>query len=670
MAFPRIGLGFPVLLAVLLAGCSGTSEPNRVEAINLSGSVGDGPAVGAEITVTDADGEVIEQQTSDAEASYQISLPEGLALPVRITAAGGTDLVTGRELDFTLVGAALEDGEITVNLTPLGTLAVLAAECSADGLTGESLDRAWQQVFGQLSMGLDRSLVPDPIGDPVDAATVEAVVLANEAVGETVRRTVRALAATGTELDGDAILAQVACELAGRPQTPEGATLDPRLLTIFKGAELGVRLETLARRLEVDDLPAMTAMDDSIRSIMPELADPSVASVPVTADGRDQTLALLGVFLETLASDELAELAVALDGAPTSDVSARVQAALTPAVQTDLRAYTDNLAFADESELAVLIERRERRDSAPAPMLSFAAERTSVAAGESTRLSWASSDAEVCVASGGWDGGVALEGVRSTGSLERSTVFELACAGLGGTTRRAVVVMVDGVPVPEPEPLPEPDPLPEPEPVPQPDPLPEPDPVPEPLPEPDPVPEPDPLPEPDPVPEPDPDPVPVPTVSLQAADLVVADGTATQLSWSSSNADSCSASGGWSGARETSGSASSGALNRQTTFSLSCSGAGGTGVAMISVAVNGAVTLAWQAPTENVDGTPLTDLGGYRIYYGDTSRSYTESVEVTEPGADSYALTLSSGQYYFAMTAVDADGNESAYSNEVVKVVD
>jgi hypothetical protein len=81
------------------------------------------------------------------------------------------------------------------------------------------------------------------------------------------------------------------------------------------------------------------------------------------------------------------------------------------------------------------------------------------------------------------------------------------------------------------------------------------------------------------------------------------------------------------------------------------------------------MSLNWVAPTENVDGSPLTDLAGYRVYYGTSSRSYANSVPVSSPGASSVSITAPSGDYYVAMTALDAEGNESAYSNEVLKTV-
>lgn len=166
-----------------------------------------------------------------------------------------------------------------------------------------------------------------------------------------------------------------------------------------------------------------------------------------------------------------------------------------------------------------------------------------------------------------------------------------------------------------------------------------------------------------------PQPGEAPTVSLNAADAVVGSGRSTTLTWTSQNATSCTASGGWSGSRAVSGSASVGPINQSTTYSLTCTGAGGNAVAMISVRVLGVVTLNWQPPTENVDGSPADDLSGYRIYLGTISRQYTEEVSVSDPGATSRSLELPSGAYYIAMTAVDSQGNESAYSNEIVRSV-
>ncbi|TDJ31788.1 MAG: hypothetical protein E2O59_00245 [Gammaproteobacteria bacterium] len=160
---------------------------------------------------------------------------------------------------------------------------------------------------------------------------------------------------------------------------------------------------------------------------------------------------------------------------------------------------------------------------------------------------------------------------------------------------------------------------------------------------------------------------PAPTLSFSATDVVVDSAANTTLNWSSQNASSCTASGGWSGSKGTSGSEVVGPISANTTYSLTCTGDGGNAMSMLTVSVNGVLQLTWVAPTENVDGSALTDLAGYKIYYGTQSGNYSDSVDVSDPGATQHDLTVPMETYYLAMTALDADGNESAYSNEVVK---
>jgi len=77
-----------------------------------------------------------------------------------------------------------------------------------------------------------------------------------------------------------------------------------------------------------------------------------------------------------------------------------------------------------------------------------------------------------------------------------------------------------------------------------------------------------------------------PTVSLTANASSISSGSSATLSWSSTNATSCTASGGWSGSEATSGSASTGALSSTTTFTLTCNGASGTTAASASTTVS------------------------------------------------------------------------------------
>lgn len=82
----------------------------------------------------------------------------------------------------------------------------------------------------------------------------------------------------------------------------------------------------------------------------------------------------------------------------------------------------------------------------------------------------------------------------------------------------------------------------------------------------------------------------------------------------------------------------------------------------------GNAALKWGAPTTNSDGSALSDLAGYKVYYGTASGSYSSSVNVGN--VTSYSLSLPDGlTYYFAVTAYNSSGAESGYSNEGSKTM-
>ena len=88
--------------------------------------------------------------------------------------------------------------------------------------------------------------------------------------------------------------------------------------------------------------------------------------------------------------------------------------------------------------------------------------------------------------------------------------------------------------------------------------------------------------------------------------------------------------------------------------------------------VTGSTTLNWTAPAARSDGSSLAlaDIGGYRIFYGSTSGSYSHQLDVTDPTATSFTLTdVPVGTYYFVMTAYDNSGRESLYSPEISQLV-
>jgi hypothetical protein len=104
-----------------------------------------------------------------------------------------------------------------------------------------------------------------------------------------------------------------------------------------------------------------------------------------------------------------------------------------------------------------------------------------------------------------------------------------------------------------------------------------------------------------------------------------------------------------------------------TTITAVSGGVSGSATLTVTaITVTKSATLAWNAPTTNTDGTSLTDLAGYKIYYGTSSGNYATSVNVGN--VTTYTINnLSTGTYYFAVTAYDSSAVESYYSNQVSK---
>jgi hypothetical protein len=91
----------------------------------------------------------------------------------------------------------------------------------------------------------------------------------------------------------------------------------------------------------------------------------------------------------------------------------------------------------------------------------------------------------------------------------------------------------------------------------------------------------------------------------------------------------------------------------------------------VAPAATGSVTVSWVPPTQNTNGTPVTGLSGFRVYYGTASRQYAQSVLVSSPSLRSLVVEgLSPGTtWYFGVKSVSSTGVESEYSNEAVKTL-
>lgn len=85
---------------------------------------------------------------------------------------------------------------------------------------------------------------------------------------------------------------------------------------------------------------------------------------------------------------------------------------------------------------------------------------------------------------------------------------------------------------------------------------------------------------------------------------------------------------------------------------------------------NKTADVTWSAPTTNTDGSALTDLAGYQIYYGTSPGALTQSVNVPNANAVDYVIEgLTQGTWYFAVAAYTNTGLQSNFSTVVSKTI-
>ena len=90
----------------------------------------------------------------------------------------------------------------------------------------------------------------------------------------------------------------------------------------------------------------------------------------------------------------------------------------------------------------------------------------------------------------------------------------------------------------------------------------------------------------------------------------------------------------------------------------------------VTTVANGRATLSWTAPTQNTDGSTLSNLSGYRIRYGTSASALTQTIVIDNASVTTYVVeNLSPATWYFAVTAVTSQGAESSNSNVANKQI-
>ncbi len=151
-----------------------------------------------------------------------------------------------------------------------------------------------------------------------------------------------------------------------------------------------------------------------------------------------------------------------------------------------------------------------------------------------------------------------------------------------------------------------------------------------------------------------------PTVTITVTPASANSPASATLTWSSTGASSCVASGSWSGTKAISGTQSLTNLTANATYTLACK----------SADVLGTANLSWTAPTLNTDGTPLTNLDGYHIYHGISSAALDTMVDVSNPSVTAFVINnLAPGPRWFGVRSYNTNATESDMSNVATKTI-
>ncbi len=163
---------------------------------------------------------------------------------------------------------------------------------------------------------------------------------------------------------------------------------------------------------------------------------------------------------------------------------------------------------------------------------------------------------------------------------------------------------------------------------------------------------------------------PAPTVSLSASPTSITSGQSSTLTWTSTDATSCTASGGWAGTKLTSGSEVV-SPTITTTYTLACTGAGGSVSKSVTISVSApadttspAVSISspttgtsyTSAQTVSIQATASDNVGVTKVEFYDGAT--LKGTDTSSPYSYSWAFTSAdNGTHPWTAKAYDAAGN-------------
>jgi hypothetical protein len=172
----------------------------------------------------------------------------------------------------------------------------------------------------------------------------------------------------------------------------------------------------------------------------------------------------------------------------------------------------------------------------PAPTVTVSGATGTVTPGAALSVTWSSTNATACTASGEWSGSKSTSGTEQVSGLAQSGPLTLTCTGPGGSATASFQVTVNAA-------------------------------------------------------------APLPTISFTATSMSIALAGMDTLKWSTTSATACTASDGWAGEFAPSGSQQVGPITTASKFTLTCDGPGGSVSTTVNVTVSSSLPPAGPVAT-------------------------------------------------------------------------
>jgi hypothetical protein len=231
-----------------------------------------------------------------------------------------------------------------------------------------TLAAARSAVMSRYGFGLDTALIPDPASTAITDANVHAIVKTSETLGELVRRTRDAMNAAGVNIDGDAVLAALSADLTDGWIDGQGSNgSNSRIAAVANVAAAAVLVEAMSNQLQVYGADATAAMDQSIRQVRPSApATATTSNVPVPKAAFDQAARALRAAHRLNPDPAIAAAANVMETATPGSLPAAISPRLPQNIRSTLRSTTTSTAYASDAQLAE-INSTARGEAPPDP---------------------------------------------------------------------------------------------------------------------------------------------------------------------------------------------------------------------------------------------------------------------------------------------------------------